>query len=111
MRPARASEPASRLLSISHLTVLDATPPELVTAAADAGFDAVGIRVWPAAGEAAFPMLGELVGALPAQASLAVESPVADLANRTIGERSRLAHAALVRMRKANPYGGRAGMR
>jgi sugar phosphate isomerase/epimerase len=39
--------------------VLDATPPELVTAAADAGFDAVGIRVWPAADEPAYPMLGD----------------------------------------------------
>jgi len=48
-----------RLLSISHLTVLDAAPPELVTAAADAGFDAVGIRVWPAADEPAYPMLGD----------------------------------------------------
>ena len=59
MPPAAASQPPARLLSISHLTVLDATPPELVTAAADAGFDAVGIRVWPAADEPAFPMLGD----------------------------------------------------
>ena len=42
MQPAEVSRPAPRLLSISHLTVLDAAPPELVTAAADAGFDAVG---------------------------------------------------------------------
>jgi sugar phosphate isomerase/epimerase len=48
-----------RLLSISHLTALDATPPELVSAAASAGFDAVGIRVWPAAVEPAYPMLGD----------------------------------------------------
>ena len=59
MQPAEASRPAPRLLSISHLTVLDAAPPELVTAAADAGFDAVGIRVWPAADEPAYPMLGD----------------------------------------------------
>jgi sugar phosphate isomerase/epimerase len=48
-----------RMLSISHLTALDATPPELVSAAAGAGFDAVGIRVWPAADEAPYPMLGD----------------------------------------------------
>jgi len=50
---------AGRQLSISHLTALDATPPELVGAAAGAGFDAVGIRVWPAADEPAYPMLGD----------------------------------------------------
>jgi sugar phosphate isomerase/epimerase len=59
MRPTEVSHPALRLLSISHLTVLDASPPELVTAAADAGFDAVGIRVWPAADEPGYPMLGD----------------------------------------------------
>jgi sugar phosphate isomerase/epimerase len=47
-----------RLLSISHLTALNATPPELVSAAS-AGFDAVGIRVWPAGDEPAFPVLGD----------------------------------------------------
>lgn len=47
------------MLSISHLTVLDATPPELVSVAGAAGFDAVGIRVWPAADEPPYPMLGE----------------------------------------------------
>jgi hypothetical protein len=40
MQPTEASRPDPRVLSISHLTVLDAAPPELVTAAADAGFDA-----------------------------------------------------------------------
>ena len=59
MQPAEASRPAPRLLSISHLTALDASPPELVTAAAHAGFDAVGIRVWPAADEPAYPVLGD----------------------------------------------------
>jgi sugar phosphate isomerase/epimerase len=59
MRPAEVSHPVPRLLSISHLTVLDATPPELVAAAASAGFDAVGIRVWPAADEPGYPMLGD----------------------------------------------------
>jgi sugar phosphate isomerase/epimerase len=59
MPPAQVSRPDPRLLSIAHLTVLDATPPELVTAAAGAGFDAVGIRVWPGADEPAYPMLGD----------------------------------------------------
>lgn len=53
------SNDAPRLLSISHLTVLDATPPDLVVAAAGAGFDAVGVRVWPAGDEPAYPMLGD----------------------------------------------------
>ena len=34
-----------RELSLAHLSVLDATPPELVTAAAAAGFRKVGIRI------------------------------------------------------------------
>jgi sugar phosphate isomerase/epimerase len=49
-------------------------------------------RLFPGDGE--LP-LAELLGALPAGASLAVEAPVADLAGRTVGERTRLAHAAL----------------
>jgi sugar phosphate isomerase/epimerase len=48
---------SSRLLAVSHLTVLDAAPPDLVDAAAAAGFDAVGVRVWPAADELPYPML------------------------------------------------------
>jgi hypothetical protein len=39
--------------------------------------------------------MAELLGALPAEASLAVEAPVADLAGRTVGERTGLAHPAL----------------
>ncbi|MDJ1158061.1 sugar phosphate isomerase/epimerase [Chelatococcus sp. SYSU_G07232] len=38
----------TRLFSLSHLTVLDFTPPDLIRLAADAGFDAVGIRLAPA---------------------------------------------------------------
>jgi sugar phosphate isomerase/epimerase len=34
-----------RPISLAHLTVLDATPPELVTVAADAGFRTIGIRL------------------------------------------------------------------
>jgi sugar phosphate isomerase/epimerase len=36
---------ARRRLSLAHLTVLDTTPPELVTVAAAAGFRTVGIRL------------------------------------------------------------------
>ena len=34
-----------RLLSLAHLTVLDTTPPELVSVAAAAGFRNIGIRL------------------------------------------------------------------
>ena len=44
-------------LGLSALTVLDAPPPGTVTAAAAAGFDAVGVRVFPAGDEPAWPML------------------------------------------------------
>ena len=49
-------------------------------------------RLFPGDGELS---LAELLGALPAGASLAVEAPVADLAGRTVGERTRLAYSAL----------------
>jgi sugar phosphate isomerase/epimerase len=39
------SIPSGRTLSLAHLTVLDTTPPELVTVAAAAGFRTVGIRL------------------------------------------------------------------
>ena len=47
------------MLSLSHLTILDAPPPALVDAAAGAGFDAVGVRVRPAADEQPYPMIGD----------------------------------------------------
>jgi len=50
---------SGQLLSLSPLTLLDASPAEQVTAAATAGFDALGIRVMPAADERIHPMLGE----------------------------------------------------
>jgi sugar phosphate isomerase/epimerase len=37
--------PGRRQLSLAHLTVLDTTPPELVTVAAAAGFRTIGIRL------------------------------------------------------------------
>lgn len=43
--------------SLAHLSLLDTTPPQLVVAAAGAGFRNVGLRLWPArAGEAPHPM-------------------------------------------------------
>src|SRR5580704_18928732 len=48
------------LLSLPHLTMLDATPPELVRAAAAASFDAVGVRLFPTmVGERQHPMIGD----------------------------------------------------
>lgn len=44
-------------LGIAHLTMLDVPPPELVSVAANAGFDFVGIRVSPATrAEEVYPM-------------------------------------------------------
>ena len=37
--------PSSRPFSLSHLSVLDVGPPDLITLAADAGFPAVGVRL------------------------------------------------------------------
>jgi sugar phosphate isomerase/epimerase len=43
-----------------HLTMLDATPPEVVAAAAEAGFDAVGLRIFPTMpGERRHPLIGD----------------------------------------------------
>ncbi|HEY9183445.1 MAG TPA: sugar phosphate isomerase/epimerase, partial [Gammaproteobacteria bacterium] len=49
-----------RELSLAHLTVLDATPPELVTVAAAAGFRMVGLRLTatPSVGVPPYDMLG-----------------------------------------------------
>lgn len=35
----------SRLLSLAHLTAIDLAPPDLIRSAAEAGFDAVGLRL------------------------------------------------------------------
>jgi Sugar phosphate isomerases/epimerases len=54
---ARATSPTPRKLGIDHLTLLGLTPPEMVTLAAEVGFDYVGLRVRPAtAGESGYPM-------------------------------------------------------
>ncbi len=66
-------------------------------------------RLFPGDGELPLPAL---VGALPSGASLAIEAPVADLAGKTIGERTRLAHTALIGLlARANPSGDQAGTR
>ncbi len=46
-----------RAVGLEHLTLLDVAPPELVTLAAGAGFDAVGLRIAPVTlGEEPWPM-------------------------------------------------------
>ncbi len=52
---------AGRELSLAHLTVLDATPPELVSVAAAAGFRQVGIRLYatPSVGMPPYDMRGD----------------------------------------------------
>jgi sugar phosphate isomerase/epimerase len=46
-----------RVRALDHLTLLDIAPPDFVVLAAEAGFDAVGLRVAPAtAGESPWPM-------------------------------------------------------
>jgi sugar phosphate isomerase/epimerase len=46
-----------RITGLDHLTMLDLAPPEFVTVAAGAGFDAVGLRVAPVTpGEQAWPV-------------------------------------------------------
>jgi sugar phosphate isomerase/epimerase len=39
--------PARRAVSLAHLTLIDQPPPELVRIAAEAGYDAVGLRIVP----------------------------------------------------------------
>src|SRR5262245_20118229 len=52
---------ATRRISLAHLTVLDATPPELVSVAAAAGFRTVGIRLTatPSVGVPPYDILGD----------------------------------------------------
>src|ERR1700722_7570909 len=60
-RRSRTGRPVSeRLISVSHLTALEASPEDFVTFAAAAGFNAVGLRIsppqhtpqqWPVAGD------------------------------------------------------------
>ena len=50
-----------RIVSLDHLTVFEATPPEVVRIAAQSGYSHVGLRLKPAApaGEVQHPMLGD----------------------------------------------------
>src|SRR5258705_13600257 len=50
-----------RPISLAHLTVLDTTPPELVTVAADAGFRSIGILLTatPSVGVPPYDALGD----------------------------------------------------
>jgi hypothetical protein len=50
-------DPMSRTVGIDHLTLLQVSPPELVTIASETGFDAIGIRVATAGpGEEPWPI-------------------------------------------------------
>ena len=42
------TQPQPRALSLSALTVLELSPPQMVRCAADAGYDYVGLRLLPA---------------------------------------------------------------
>ena len=54
---AEASAGRHRAVGLEHLTLLDVAPPEFVTLAAGAGFDAVGLRIAPVSlGEESWPM-------------------------------------------------------
>ncbi len=50
-----------RIVSLDHLTVFEATPPEVVRIAAESGYSHVGLRLKPAAatGEDQHPVLGD----------------------------------------------------
>ena len=51
----------TRPLSLAHLTVLDTTPPELVSVAAAAGFRSIGIRLTatPSVGVPPYDCMGD----------------------------------------------------
>lgn len=55
-----ATGPTERIVSLAHLTVLELSPPEVVTAAAAAGFSHVGLRLRPPSpDQAQHPVLGD----------------------------------------------------
>jgi hypothetical protein len=113
-----------RELSLAHLSVLDATPPELVTVAAAAGFRKIGIRIsaTPSVGiicdavaaipsesadlireartgrllpgEGALP-LRDLVAALPPTIPLSIEAPVRASAGLPALERAQRAYRSM----------------
>jgi hypothetical protein len=83
-----------RQISLAHLTVLDTTPPELVTVAAAAGFRTVGIRL-TATPSVGVPPLAELVAAFPDGLPLAVEAPCRATAELPAVDRARRAYRTL----------------
>ena len=77
----------SRVVGIGHLTMLDVAPPDLVTFAADAGFDAVGIRAatvsdaeeaWPM--QPGSPMLAETLHRLDGTGTVVLDVEIIRLA-------------------------------
>lgn len=65
----------ARLLSIAHLSVLDANPLELIAAAADGGLDAVGLRIIaPRPGDVVAPVAGNPPAIRELKAELAARS-------------------------------------
>jgi hypothetical protein len=73
------------LLSLAHLTVLDADPVCLIQSAAEAGFNAVGLRVVP-------PMPTDIivpvVGDLPLQRQITVRRGFATAASASMSKQS-----------------------
>ncbi len=79
-----------RVVGIGHLTMLDVAPPDLVTFAADAGFDAVGIRAatasdaeqaWPM--QPGSPMLAETLHRLDGTGTVVLDVEIVRLAPTT----------------------------
>ncbi|WP_252406623.1 hypothetical protein, partial [Acinetobacter pittii] len=55
-----SAKPCPRLLSLAHLTVIDAGTLELIRAAAAGGFDHAGLRiVAPTASDSIVPVIGD----------------------------------------------------
>lgn len=82
----------NRTLGLAHLSALHLSPPELVDAAAAAGFASVGIRVYPATpGESPYPMAaGSFMSAQTIERLAATGLAVRDVEAFTLnGERGR----------------------
>jgi sugar phosphate isomerase/epimerase len=82
----------NRTIGLAHLSALHLSPPELVDAAAAAGFASVGIRVYPATpGESPYPMAaGSFMSAQTIERLAATGLAVRDVEAFTLnGERGR----------------------
>jgi sugar phosphate isomerase/epimerase len=84
---------AGREFSLEHLTLLDVAPPDLVTLAAEAGFDSVSLRISPATpGEQPWP--------------ITLGSPMlADTISRARGTGIRVLGAEAIRLDSGGPGG------